>query len=154
MTHILFTPTANAGFDRVLNEGLEIYLDGNRVDETARCMWQVIEGDSANLEDPAFRCSRFTGPDTLYKLTWTVANACGVSVDMVEIRYMHTVIYDAIVVVDTTDIILSDSAEMASGIYRIVFSTPVPSITDSTILMGDFCAGCLTLSVMETPAKW
>lgn len=143
VTHILFTPTADAGFDRVLSEGLEIYLDGNRVDETARCMWQVIEGDSANLEDPVFRCSRFTGPDTLYKLTWTVANACGVSTDTVEIRYMHTVMYDAIAIVDTTDIILSDSAELASGIYRIVFSTPVPSITDSTILMGIFDGGFL-----------
>ena len=143
VTHILFTPTANAGFDRVLNEGLEIYLDGNRVDETARCMWQVIEGDSANLEDPVFRCSRFTGPDTLYKLTWTVANACGVSTDTVEIRYMHTVMYDAIAIVDTTDIILSDSAELASGIYRIIFSAPAPNITDSTVLMGVFDGGFL-----------
>ncbi len=143
VTHILFTPTANAGFDRVLSEGLEIYLDGNRVDETARCMWQVIEGDSANLEDPVFRCSRFTGPDTLYKLTWTVANACGVSTDTVEIRYMHTVMYDAIAIVDTTDIILSDSAELASGIYRIIFSAPAPNITDSTVLMGIFDGGFL-----------
>lgn len=144
VTHILFTPTADAGFDRVLSEGLEIYLDGNRVDdETARCMWQVIEGDSANLEDPVFRCSRFTGPDTLYKLTWTVANACGVSTDTVEIRYMHTVMYDAIAIVDTTDIILSDSAELASGIYRIIFSAPAPNITDSTVLMGIFDGGFL-----------
>lgn len=143
VTHILFTPTADAGFDRVLSEGFVINLDGNRVNETARCMWQVIEGDSADLEDPTFRCSQFSGPDTLYKLTWTVANACGVSVDTVEIRYVHTVMYDAIAIVDTTDIILSDSAEMASGIYRIIFSNPTPSITDSTILMGIFGGGFL-----------
>lgn len=137
VTHILFTPTANAGPDRILNEGYVTTLFGNKVEDgNTRCMWQVIEGDSPDLEDPTYRNSRFTGPDTLYKLTWTVANACGVSVDTVEIRYVHTVMYDAIAIVDTTDIILSDSAERASGIYRIVFSNPAPNITDSTILMG------------------
>ncbi len=137
VTHILFTPTANAGPDRILNEGYVTTLFGNKVEDgNTRCMWQVIEGESPDLEDPTYRNSRFTGPDTLYKLTWTVANACGVSTDTVEIRYVHTVMYDAIVVVDTTDIILSDSAERASGIYRIVFGNPVPNITDSTVLMS------------------
>ena len=135
VTHILFTPTADAGPDRILNEGYVTTLFGSRA-ENARCMWQVIEGDSADLEDPTFRNSHFSGPDTLYRLTWTVANACGVSVDTVEIRYVHTVMYDAIAIVDTTDIILSDSAEMASGIYRIIFSEPKPNISDSTILVG------------------
>lgn len=137
VTHILFTPTANAGPDRILNEGYVTTLFGNKVEDgNTRCMWQVIEGELPDLEDPTCRNSRFTGPDTLYKLTWTVANACGVSVDTVEIRYVHTVMYDAIAIVDTTDIILSDSAERASGIFRIVFSNPAPNITDSTILMG------------------
>ena len=135
VTHILLTPTADAGPDRILNEGYVTTLFGSRADN-ACCMWQVIEGDSANLEDPTFRNSHFSGPDTLYKLTWTVANACGVSIDTVEIRYVHTVMYDAIAIVDTTDIILSDSAERASGIYRIIFSEPAPNITDSTILMS------------------
>ncbi len=137
VTHILFTPTANAGPDRILNEGYVTTLFGNKVEDgNTRCMWQVIEGELPDLEDPTYRNSRFTGPDTLYKLTWTVANACGVSVDTVEIRYVHTVMYDAIAIVDTTDIILSDSAERASGIYRIVFSNPAPNITDSTVLVG------------------
>ncbi len=137
VTHILFTPTANAGPDRILNEGYVTTLFGNKVEDgNTRCMWQVIEGELPDLEDPTYRNSHFTGPDTLYKLTWTVANACGVSVDTVEIRYVHTVMYDAIAIVDTTDIILSDSAERASGIYRIVFSNPAPNITDSTVLVG------------------
>ena len=137
VTRVQFLPNANAGPDRILNENFVTTLFGNGVeDEGVRCMWQVIEGDSANLEDPTYCNSRFSGPDTMYRLTWTVANACGVSIDTVEIRYVHTVMYDAIVVVDTTDIILSDSAEMASGIYRIVFGNPVPVITDSTVLVG------------------
>ncbi len=137
VTRVRFLPKANAGPDRILNENFVTTLFGNKVeDENTRCMWQVIEGYSANLEDPTWYNSAFSGPDTLYRLTWTLANACGVSVDTVEIRYVHTVMYDAIVLVDPTDIILSDSAEMASGIYRIVFSAPVPNITDSTILVS------------------
>lgn len=135
VSHIRLSPTANAGPDRVLNEGYVTHLFGNKVDN-AYCVWQVIQGDSAELDDPTNRNSAFSGSDTLYRLTWTVANACGVSTDTVEIRYVHTVMYDAIVIVDTTDLILSDSAELAAGIYRIVFSNPVPVITDSTVLVG------------------
>lgn len=135
VSHIRLSPTANAGPDRVLNEGYVTHLFGNKVDN-AYCVWQVIQGDSAELDDPTDRNSAFSGSDTLYRLTWTVDNACGVSTDTVEIRYVHTVMYDAIVVVDTTDIILSDSAELAAGIYRIVFSNPAPNVTDSTVLLG------------------
>lgn len=135
VSHIRLSPTANAGPDRVLNEGYVTHLFGNKVDN-AYCVWQVIQGDSAELDDPTDRNSAFSGPDTLYRLTWTVDNACGVSTDTVEIRYVHTVMYDAIAIVDTTDLILSDSAELAAGIYRIVFSNPVPNITDSTVLVG------------------
>lgn len=135
VSHIRLSPTANAGPDRVLNEGYVTHLFGNKVDN-AYCVWQVIQGDSAELDDPTDRNSAFSGSDTLYRLTWTVDNACGVSTDTVEIRYVHTVMYDAIAIVDTTDIILSDSAELASGIYRIIFSNPAPNITDSTVLMG------------------
>ena len=135
ITRILFTPTANAGPDRVLNAGYVAHLFGNTVDD-ARCMWQVVEGDSANLAEPNYPQSAFYGSDTLYRLTWTVANACGVSVDTVEIRYVVSHYYDAVAFVDTTDIILSDSAELVAGIYRIIFSNPAPSITDSTVLVG------------------
>ena len=135
VTLIQFSPTADAGPDRVLNAGNVIQLHGNAVDN-ARYMWQVIEGDAPVLEDPYYPQSQFSGTDTLYRLTWTVVNACGVSVDTVEIRYMESRYYDAIVIVDSTDIILSDSTERAAGIYRIIFSAPVPNITDSTVLMG------------------
>lgn len=135
VSHILFPPTAYAGPDRILNVGYVTHLFGNEVDN-ARCMWHVIEGDTPELEDPTFHYSQFSGSDTLYKLTWTVANACGVSTDTVEIRYVESRFYDAIAVVDTTDIILSDSVELANGVYRIVFSNPVPNITDTTILVG------------------
>lgn len=135
ISHILFNPKANAGPDRALNEGSVAKLFANEVPE-ARCWWRVLEGDSASLEDPTNPHSHFAGPDTLYRLSWTVANSCGVSTDTVEIRYVHTVLYDAIAIVDTTDIILSDSSEMASGLYRVVFSNPAPTITDSTVLVG------------------
>lgn len=135
ISHILFNPKAVAGPDRLLNEGFVAKLFANEVPE-ARCWWRVLEGDSASLEDPTNPHSHFTGPDTLYKLSWTVANACGVSSDTVEIRYRHTVYYDAIAIVDTTDIILSDSSEMASGLCRVIFSNPAPTITDSTVLIG------------------
>lgn len=135
ITHIQFVPKANAGHDRILNTGYVTHLNGNAVND-ARYMWHVIEGDSANIENPYSHQSQFSGPDTLYRLTWTVANACGLSTDTVKIRYMESRFYDAIAVVDTTDLILSDSAELAAGVYTIVFSNPAPIITDSTVLMG------------------
>nr|MCR4877989.1 T9SS type A sorting domain-containing protein [Bacteroidales bacterium] len=92
VSHIRLSPSAYAGPDRVLNEGYVTHLFGNKVDN-AYCVWQVIEGDSAELDDPTDRNTAFSGPDTLYRLTWTVDNACGVSTDTVEIRYVHTVMY-------------------------------------------------------------
>lgn len=135
VTRIQLPPSAYSGLDKVLNMGSPVQMTGNMMDDAAG-QWTVFSGANATFSDINDGNSSFTGTDTLYRLCWTLTNACGSSSDTVEVRYVTSVFYNAIVVVDTTDIILSDSAERASGLYRIVFSTPVPDITDTTILVG------------------
>jgi len=133
--HLHLIPRADAGRDRVLNADQPAQLFGNEF-EDATGLWTVLSGDSAAIDDPTDPYALFQGPDSLYVLTWTLTNSCGTSTDTVTLRFIHTVFADHIVVVDTTDLILNDSAEMATGIYRIVFNYPVPTIVDSTILVG------------------
>ena len=133
--HLHLVPRADAGRDRVLNADQPAQLFGNEF-EDATGLWTVLSGDSAVIDDPTDPYALFEGPDSLYVLTWTLTNSCGSSTDTVTMRFIHTVLADHIVVVDTTDLILSDSVELANGIYRIVFNYPVPTIVDSTILVG------------------
>ena len=133
--HLHLIPRVDAGRDRVLNADQPAQLFGNEF-EDATGLWTVLSGDSAAIDDPTDPYALFQGSDSLYVLTWTLTNSCGSSTDTVTLRFIHTVLADHIVVVDTTDLILSDSAEIANGIYRIVFNYPVPTIVDSTILVG------------------
>ena len=133
--HVQYDPSADAGFDRVLNVGERCRMRAS-LNSGERGVWTVLEGSDAVFGDVLNPKSSFLGTDTLYRLVWTVYNACGTSSDTIEVRYVETILYDAIVPVDTTDIILSDSLQMAEGYYEIVFNDPIPVITDTTILVS------------------
>ena len=126
---------ANAGPDKVLNKGFPTFLFGNECDG-AFGQWTILSGDSAYIEDFNVGNTIFYGPDSLYLLCWTLTDACGTSSDTITIEYVTNVYNDRIVIVDTTDLIVSDSVELAEGIYRIVFNDPVPTISYATILLG------------------
>lgn len=126
---------ANAGLDKVLNNGFATELFANEYDGT-QGQWIVLSGDSAYIENPNEANTLFYGTDSLYQLCWSLSSACGTTYDTITIEYVTNIYYDKIVIVDTTDIIVSDSAEMAEGIYRIVFNDPVPTISYSSILVG------------------
>ena len=126
---------ANAGTDKVLNKGFPTLLFGNEYDGTFG-QWAVLSGDSAYIEDLNAGNTIFYGTDSLYLLCWTLTDACGTSSDTITIEYITNVYNDRIVIVDTTDLIVSDSTELADGIYRIVFNDPVPTISYATILLG------------------
>lgn len=126
---------ANAGPDKVLNTGFPTQLFGNEYDGTFG-QWTVLSGDSAYIEDLSDGNTIFYGTDSLYLLCWTLTDACGTSSDTITIEYITNVYNDRIVIVDTTDLIVSDSTELADGVYRIVFNDPVPTISYATILLG------------------
>ena len=135
-------PLAYAGISRTVSSGDTVHLQAN-TEEGATGSWQILQGANGFLTDPTDADSKFYGTDSLYRLRWTLTNSCGVSSDDISVRYVQTVLSDKVVMVDTTDIIFSDSAQMAQGFYMISFSDPNIVIGDSTILVSLINGGFL-----------
>ncbi|MCR4873838.1 MAG: fibrobacter succinogenes major paralogous domain-containing protein [Bacteroidales bacterium] len=132
---LLKTPAANAGISRTANIGDTVRLQSN-MEEGATGSWQILQGTGGFLSNPNEAYTKFYGTDSLYRLRWTLTNSCGASSDDISVRYVQTVVSSKVVMVDTTDIIFSDSAQMANGYYVISFSDPNIVIGDSTILVS------------------
>ena len=132
--YVQLPPKADAGPDRKLAEG-----DGATMfallEEGCIGEWEIIEGQGGSLSDLHSPNAYFEGTDSEYRLKWTVTNACGSNSDTVCIKYLHTVMNDNFLVVDTTDFILSDSTQLLDGLYIIAFSDSI-TVTDSTLLVG------------------
>ena len=129
------TPIANAGISRTVNIGDTVRLAAN-MEEEATGSWQILQGASGMFVEPEDASTWFFGTDSLYRLRWTLTNSCGTSSDDISVQYVNTVVSDRVVMVDTTDIIFSDSAQMAQGFYMISFSDSSITIGDSTILVS------------------
>ena len=98
--------------------------------------WKIINGTCGTLEDSTNNLSKFTGQiGQNYTLVWALTNICGATTDTMTIAMIQNVYRNNIVYVDSTDIILSDSSERAKGNLTIKFSSPVPTVTDSTVLI-------------------
>jgi len=134
ISFVQMPPVANAGFDRTV-PGNEVILYANRV-PGANGSWSIAGGTNGTISDISQPNAVLSGTDTLYTLVWTLTNACGTSRDTVRVRFIQNIYIDHYAVVDTTDVILSDQAQLAAGLYIIQFSDPVPVISDSTILVG------------------
>ena len=132
--YVQVPPKADAGPDRTLPEGsgaaMFALLEDGCVGE-----WEIISGENGTLSDMHSPNAYFEGTDSEYKLKWTVTNAAGSVSDTLCIKYLHTVMSDNYLVVDTTDIILSDSTLLVNGEYIIAFSEPV-ELNDSMLLIG------------------
>lgn len=135
-------PSAYAGVSRTVNIGDTLRLQAN-MEEGATGSWQILQGANGFLTDPTSAASKFIGTDSLYRLRWTLTNSCGSSSDDISVRYVQTVVSSKVVVVDTTDIIFSDSTQMAQGYYVISFSDSNIVIGDSTILVSLINGGFL-----------
>ena len=98
--------------------------------------WNIISGTGGSLTDITNPLSKFTGQvGQTYQLVWSLTNICGTTTDTMNIQMIQNVYRKNIVYVDTTDIVLSDSTQKAQGNYTIKFSSPVPTVTDSTVLI-------------------
>lgn len=128
-------PTAYAGVSRTASMGDTIRLQAN-TETDATGSWQVLQGENGFFATPTEAASKFYGTDSLYRLRWTLTNACGTNSSDIIVRYVQTVVSDKVVMVDTTDVIFSDSVQMSQGYYLISFSDPNIVIGDSTILVS------------------
>jgi uncharacterized protein (TIGR02145 family) len=134
VSKVQMPPVANAGGDRTIPDTSVVLM--GFLEEGASGAWSVSSGTGGSFSNTGSPSAVFQGSDSLYTLVWSVSNDCGTSSDTVNIQFRNNTYIETLVVVDTTDALLSDSAQMAAGQYIIVFSTPVPSIGDSTILIG------------------
>lgn len=131
---VQMAPEPNAGGDRIV-PGNSVVMKANlKPGETGS--WAVLNGNGGSFINANDPYSEFQGTDSTYTLAWTVSNACGTSSDTFNVQFRDNIYINPLVVVDTTDIILSDSTQIANGEYIIEFNTPVPQITDSTVLIG------------------
>ncbi|MBE0663278.1 MAG: fibrobacter succinogenes major paralogous domain-containing protein [Bacteroidales bacterium] len=137
-------PKANAGLDRIVT-GTQAWLAANQ-EEGETGQWAIIAGTGASLSDPASPSAQLQGQENQsYILVWTLGNVCGSSSDTLEVEFVTNQYFDNFVVVDTTDIILSTNEQLADGEYIIRFSSPVPAVADSTVLVGIQLGGFLRM---------
>jgi uncharacterized protein (TIGR02145 family) len=135
VTLIQMPPKSYAGSDREIGGNISKLLGS--IELGASGQWSILEGTGGSLGDKANPYSEFTGEyGQNYKLIWTVTNGCGQSTDTMSIAFEEIKAKDNFIVVDNTDQILSDSAERATGIYRIQFSDPTIVPTDTMMLIG------------------
>ena len=132
--YVQVPPKADAGPDRKLMEGSGATMFAT-MGEDCVGQWEIIEGMNGTLDDPSSPNAYFEGTDSEYKLKWTVTNACGSDSDTIAISYRHAILNENYIVVDTTDILLSDSTQLVNGEYLIAFSEPVV-LNDSMLLCG------------------
>jgi len=131
---VQMAPEPNAGGDRIVPGNSVVMMANLNPGETGS--WAVLNGNGGSFTNANDPYSDFQGTDSTYTLIWTVSNACGTSSDTLNLQFRDNIYINPLVVVDTTDIILSDSTQIANGEYIIEFNTPVPQITDSTVLIG------------------
>ena len=127
-------PVANAGTDRTV-PGNSVFMMANlQAGETGN--WAIISGDAGIFTDVANPYSEFSGTNSSYSLEWTVTNACDTDKNTIDVDFRENIYIESIVVVDETDTILSTPVQLEAGEYIIGFNTPVPQITDTTVLVG------------------
>ena len=141
VTFVQTKPKANVGKDRIVNDTIT-YLSGNTM-AGVTANWSILEGIGGTIENPNNPSTRFigfpngtNGSNGMYKLKYTLQNDCGVSIDTLNVKFVQNQYYSNIVVVDDTDTINSTTTQMENGDYIITFNSPVPTITNQTILIG------------------
>ncbi|MBI9067825.1 MAG: fibrobacter succinogenes major paralogous domain-containing protein [Salinivirgaceae bacterium] len=135
ITLVQLPPAAYAGSDREFGGNTAKLMGSYETGSVGT--WSIIEGENGSITSPNDPYSEFTGEyDEPYQLIWTVTNGCGQSTDTVSIVLEEIKAKDNFIVVDNTDIIAGDSAERASGIYRIKFSDASILPSDTMMLIG------------------
>ena len=135
-------PIARAGYDIDVNDSiahLEASHQGN-----SNGYWTLISGSGGVIQNPFDSASIFRGYyDTTYTLIWKVTNGCGSVNDTVKVKFNKLVIDNKLIVIDSVNNLISDSVQLSNGIYIIQFNDTIPSISDSSIIVGQTGNGFL-----------
>jgi uncharacterized protein (TIGR02145 family) len=140
VSYIQLPPVANAGVNRIVS-GMQTMVHGNLIPGSVS-KWEIIEGEGT-LAFGNQSSALLTGVDSLYKVVYTITNACGSSSDTVQVRFRETIFNENVAIIDTTDILLSTPRQKAEGLYIIKFSEPVPEINENSLLIGMVPGGTL-----------
>ena len=135
VTFVQMPPKVYAGPDMTVPVNVPVRLCASSF-EGAEGEWRIIEGDNGVLDDVNDPRTMFVGSDGEYKLVWTLTNSCGASSDTVNINCVTMEYNSKLLIVDETDVILSDTLQMLNGEYAIVFTDTVPDVTEGTVLLG------------------
>lgn len=89
-------PTANAGEDKVLNDGTSVTLTANTPEtEHGIGQWSVISGTGGVFEDESNPNTLFTGVlNETYTLQWEISTVCGSSTDEVTVEFNETMVVE------------------------------------------------------------
>lgn len=136
ISFVQLPPVANAGSDRNCGNNVINLIANEQLGATG--IWTFHYGDGI-IEDITDRNTKFTANygDSIV-LVWTLTNPCGSSSDTVSLVFeeLVSITENEFIIVDNTDIIYSDSAQMANGTYIIKFSDPGIIASENVMLIG------------------
>jgi uncharacterized protein (TIGR02145 family) len=136
ISFVQLPPVANAGSDRNCGNNVINLMANEQIGATGK--WTFHYGTGV-IEDITDRNTKLTANygDSIV-LVWTLTNSCGSSSDTVSLIFEELVsINDGeFIIVDNTDIIYSDSIQMANGTYIIKFSDPEIAPSENVMLIG------------------
>lgn len=135
VSYVQMPPKAYAGPDMDVPANVPVRMCASAF-EGAEGEWSVIEGTGGMFDDVNDPRTMFVGSGGEYKLVWTLTNSCGYSSDTLNINCVAMEYSSKILIVDETDVILSDTLQMLNGEYAIVFTDTVPVVTEGTVLLG------------------
>ena len=135
VSYVQVPPKADAGPDLEVPANVPVRMCASMF-EGAEGEWSVIEGANGTFDDVNDPNTMFVGGVGEYKLVWTLTNSCGSNSDTVSINCVAMEYNSKILIVDETDVILSDTLQMLNGEYAIVFTDTVPVVTEGTVLLG------------------
>lgn len=135
VTYVQMPPMAKAGPDLDVPANVPVRMCALPFDGAVG-EWSIAEGSNGRFDDINDPRTMFVGEEGDYKLVWTLTNSCGSSSDTVNISCVTLEYNSKLLIVDETDIILSDTLQMLNGEYAVLFTDTVPSVTEGTVLLG------------------
>jgi len=82
--------TAIAGADQIDVNGNQVNLTGNTPGDTETGQWSIVSGIGGSFANSVQPSTTFTGIEgNTYVLAWTITNACGNSVDQINVSFVE-----------------------------------------------------------------
>ncbi|OFY14117.1 MAG: hypothetical protein A2X02_02470 [Bacteroidetes bacterium GWF2_29_10] len=100
-------------------------------------IWHILNGVGGSLTDSTKHNTGFSGmSDSTYQLTWTISNACGISIDTVNISFSNININIEMVFVEGGTFTMGCTAEQEPDCYNN--EKPTSQVTLSSFYIGKY----------------